>query len=94
MGEKISYKKSKDATSAFNSVKNNITPKTLAKFKVEAKVDYDDSLLRIKAHGKGFEMNFSFDDRSLELDLTLSLILRPLKGKILDMVKRELINVV
>lgn len=94
MSDEIAYKKNKDAVSAFQSVKKSITPATLARFQVEAKVDYDEQALKIKAQGKGFELKFDFKDHALALDIELSLLLRPLKGKILTMLKRELESVV
>ena len=57
---KIHYSKTKDAASAFNLVKENITPETMAKYKVNADFNYDDKNNLISAKGSGFNLKMNF----------------------------------
>jgi hypothetical protein len=94
MSLKVNYEKVSSKAEAYTAVKRHITPELIEKFKVTAKVDYQESKNKIVAVGKGFELNISLLDDCAEATIKLSLILRPLKGKILDGIEKQLKRVV
>jgi hypothetical protein len=94
MSLKVNYEKVTSKSEAYTAVKGHITPELIEKFKVKAKVDYQESKSKIVAIGKGFELNISLLDDCAEATIKLSLLLRPLKGKILDGIEKQLKRVV
>lgn len=94
MAIKASYNKVGDKTAAYQAVKEFITPETLEKWKVKANVDYNDGKQEIHAKGKGFELNINFLDTEAQAELKLSMLLRPLKGKIEENLEKQLKRVV
>jgi len=90
MDAKIGYKKVKSSQEAFASVKAAITPEYIEKFKVKAKINYDEKKKLITASGMGFNLDINFSDKEVALNLKLSLILRPIKGKVLETLEREI----
>jgi hypothetical protein len=90
MGVKINYNKVQDAMAAFDTVKENITPETLEKFKVKAALDYMKEKNQIKASGTGFDLSMKFLDNHAEVDLKLSLLLRPFQDKVLGALEKQL----
>lgn len=86
----VNYNQAKDKDDAFARAKARITPEYVAKFQVKADIDYDESAGKMTAKGKGFTLTLNFDDSSVGVNLDVSLLLRPLKGKIVDKIKREL----
>lgn len=93
MSTKIDYNKVKDAMAAFETVKQNITPETLEKFKVKAALDYLKDKNQINASGTGFDLSMKFLDNHAEVDLKLSLLLRPFKDKVLGALEKQLRNI-
>ncbi len=94
MAIKASYNKVEDKAAAYQAVKEFITPETLEKWKVKADVNYDDGNQEIHAKGKGFELNINFLDTEAQAELKLSMLLRPLKGKIEENLEKQLKRVV
>lgn len=90
----VSYKNVDNKDAAYAAVKEYITPETLDKWKVKADVHYDDGGQKINAKGKGFELNINFLDTQAQAELNLSLLLRPLKGKIEEGLEKQLKKVV
>lgn len=87
MSLKISYQNATTKEEAFNSVKNSINAETLEKFKVSADVDADDISKTIRAKGTGFKLDMVFYDDAVEIDLDLSMMLKPFKGKVLGTIE-------
>jgi hypothetical protein len=94
MAIKVNYSNSADKAAAYQAVKTYITPETLEKWKVKADITYEDQGQMIKAKGAGFELNINFLDTHAEATLNLSLLLRPLKGKIEESLEKQLKRVV
>ena len=94
MAIKVSYTNVEDKSAAYAAVKEYITPETLEKWKVKADVNYDDGGQKINAKGKGFELNINFLDTEAQAELKLSLLLKPLKGKIEEGLEKQLRRVV
>jgi hypothetical protein len=90
MDKSIVYKKSKNAAEAYTNVKGAVTPEYIEKFKVSAKIKYDEKKKLIIADGTGFTLEISFTEKEVGLNLKLSLILRPIKGKVLETLEREI----
>ena len=89
---KVDFSKTKNKEQAYAAVKEAITPELIEKFKVKAKLDYTDD--KITASGKGFKLNMIFNDSCCEVKTDLSLIMRPLKGKILEQIEKQLKRVI
>lgn len=94
MSINVNYTNAKDKEHAYQSVKEYITPATLEKWKVNADIKYDDSGRKINAKGKGFELIINFLDTQVQAELNLSLLLRPLKGKIEESLEKQIRKVV
>ena len=88
MDLKLNYKNAKSKNEAFKIIKDNITPEEIKKFKVNADLSYSPDDL-ITATGKGFSLDMAFSEDYVGIKLTLSLLLRPLRGKILDSIERK-----
>lgn len=94
MGVEVEYTKVSNSDEAWEAVKGAITPQMMERFKVKAKIDYKEADKSIKAKGKGFELNIDLLDDKATAGLTLSLLLKPLKGKILEGIEKQLKRVV
>lgn len=94
MAIKVSYTNVDSKDAAYTAVKQYITPETLEKWKVKADVNYDDGNQKINAKGKGFELSINFLDTEAQAELNLSMLLRPLKGKIEEGLEKQLRRVV
>lgn len=94
MSLKVNYNKVSTKEEAYAAVKGHITPELMEKFKVKAKVDYNEFAHKIVANGKGFELNIELLDDHVTATIKLSLVLRPLKGKVLDGIEKQLKHVV
>jgi hypothetical protein len=90
----VNYDKSQDKDEAFTNVKGLVTPQLMEKFQVKAQVDYNESDKVITAKGKGFELVCHFNDSACELDLKLSLMLKPFKNKVLEGLSRQVKKVI
>lgn len=88
----IPYKKCKDPKEAYTLVKSSVTDEYVSQFKVKANIHYLDGKNLIEATGKGFNLRISFKDSFCEIQLKLSLILRPLGKTVLNSIEKELKN--
>ncbi|MBT7610960.1 MAG: hypothetical protein HN576_14455 [Bacteriovoracaceae bacterium] len=87
---KINYEKAKTQTEAFDLAINQITDEYIAKFNVKADVSYNKDEGTIKAKGKGFTLILNFDDNSVTIDLKLSFLLKPLRGKLMGTIENKI----
>lgn len=94
MSVKINYSKVDNPQDAYAKVKENITPETMERYKVNASFDYNDSANKIKAKGKGFELNMDFHSDHATINLELSFLLKAFKQKILDSLERQIGKVI
>ena len=94
MDLRIPYGKVTNKEEAYSVVKKNITPQTMERFKVKAELDYNDQARCIMAKGPGFTMNLTFEDSQACIKLDLSLLLRPLKNKVLQTLEKQLKSVI
>ncbi|MCT4640874.1 MAG: polyhydroxyalkanoic acid system family protein [Bacteriovoracaceae bacterium] len=78
---------------AYSTVKENITEETIARFKVKADITYQDDSKVIGAKGKGFELKVEFTDDKAIANLDLSFLLKPIKGKIVEGLTKQLSRV-
>ncbi len=92
MDIKVNYDKLDNKNDAYEAVKGAITPELLARFQVKADITYEDD--KISAKGKGFELDLLFDENFCGAKITLSFLLKPLKGKILEGIEKQLKRVV
>lgn len=88
----MQYEKSPSKEEAYNAVKAAVTQQMLAKFKVSASLSYEVDL--IVAKGKGFKLDMAFSEDACLVSLNLSIFLRPLRGKILNTLEKQLKTVV
>ena len=84
----IPYTKSQSAQEAYSIVREKV-PKTLAKWKITADINWDESSERVSAKGKGFAMEMTFEERQVLAEITLSFPLSMLKKTILPALKEE-----
>ena len=94
MSLKLDYSQSRNAEEAYQRVKSNITPETIARYQVSADLQYIDEQKRILADGSGFNLSMEFFETYAEVRLDLSFLLKPLKGKILSGLERQLTRLV
>ena len=88
----VNYEKTNDREEAYKAVKEAITPELLEKFQVKATLEYKDN--EILANGKGFDLLMVFDENSCSVKVTLSFLLKPLKGKVLSSIEKQLKRVI
>jgi len=87
---KIDYNQLANADEAYKKVKELITPEYIQKFQVKADIKYDDSKKLVTAKGSGFTLELCFLEKHCEVDLDLSFLLKPLKGKILEKIEGQI----
>ena len=92
MDLKIPYGSSSKAQ-AFEAAKKMI-PEALAKFGVKADVKIDESAHSLTAKGSGFEANIVFTDADAQVKVDLGFLLKPLKGKVLEALEKQIKKVV
>ncbi|MBY0412555.1 MAG: polyhydroxyalkanoic acid system family protein [Bdellovibrionales bacterium] len=90
MGLKIDYKQLTNSDEAYKKVKELITPEYIQKFQVKADMLYDDAAKKVTAKGAGFKLELCFFDKHCDVDLDLSFLLKPLKGKILEKIEGQI----
>lgn len=90
MAVKINYKQVTTKDEAFQKVKAFITPEYLEKFQMKIDLSFDEVKKVAKATGNGFTLLINFFDTHCEVDLDLSLLLRPLKSKILEKIQSQI----
>lgn len=93
MSIKIDYKQVENKDQAFDAFKENVTPEAIEKYQVKADFDYRKDQNKIQAKGKGFDFTVEFKEDHAALDLNLSFLLKPLKGKILDSLERQITRI-
>jgi hypothetical protein len=86
----VSYNVATNQDEAFTIAKAQITPEYVDKFNVKAEINYDESAGKMEATGKGFTLTLNFDDSKCEVKLKLSILLKPLRKKILGTIERKL----
>lgn len=82
-----------DKTKAYEAAKQ-LVPQALAKFGVKANVANDDARHTLSAKGSGFETTIVFTDTEAQVKVDLGFLLKPLKGKILEALERQIKKVV
>ena len=92
MDNKLEYVNLKSKEEAYQAVKEAVTPEMLARFQVKASLEYKDDL--ISAKGKGFKLDMGFDETGIWYKLDLSFLLKPLKGKILTGIEKQLNRII
>ncbi len=90
MGLKVNYNNATNKEEAYNLAKSAVTPDYVAKFGVKADVTKNDGNYSMVAKGKGFELSLKFEDSYCQVDLDLSFMLKPLKGKILETIESKI----
>lgn len=90
MGMKIHYQSSSSAEEAYTKARKVITPEYIEKFQVKADLTYDDAGKKVTAKGSGFTLVLCFMQDHCDLDLDLSFLLRPLKGKIIEKLEGQI----
>jgi hypothetical protein len=93
MDLKVPYVSGKNAKSCYEEAKT-VVPQALEKFGVKADVKQDDVNHTIKAKGSGFEAQITFADNEAQVKLELGFLLKPLKGKVLEALERQIKKVV
>lgn len=92
MSLKVNYDQLATKEEAYEAVKGAVTPEMLSKFQVKADLDYQTD--KIIASGKGFSLEMSFEETFCEVNIKLSLLLKPLKGKVLEGVEKQLKRII
>ena len=87
---KINYQKVTNAEDAYKTARALITPEYIEKFQVKADLTYDDAAKKVTAKGSGFTLELCFLQDHCDMDLDLSFLLRPLKGKILEKLEGQI----
>lgn len=78
---------------AYDGAKKLI-PDVIQKFGVKADVNCKDTETCITAKGTGFEAKIEFKDTEATVKLDLGFLLKPLKGKILETIEKQIKKVV
>ncbi len=87
---KIKYQKAKNKNDAYELACLEITEDYINKFKIKAEIFYEKKEGVIRAEGKGFTLTLSFGEVEVIVDLKLSFLLKPLRGKILGTVESKI----
>ena len=75
---------------AFVKAKTLITPEYIEKFQVKADIKYDEVAKKVIAKGTGFTLTLMFLEDHCDLDIDLSFLLKPLKGKIMEKIEAQI----
>ncbi|MCB9093912.1 MAG: polyhydroxyalkanoic acid system family protein [Halobacteriovoraceae bacterium] len=86
----ISYHNCTTKDEAYESIKTHITPEVLEKYKVSPSFEYDETNKVISAKGSGFSFSIQFQENEAHGTLELSFLLKPLKGKVMESLERQL----
>lgn len=90
---KVPYTQITDKKAGYEQAKKLI-PDVIAKFGVKAEVKNDDSNTSLTAKGSGFEARIQFTEKEAVVNLDLGFLLKPLKGKILETIEKQIKKVV
>jgi hypothetical protein len=93
MDLKVPYSNITDKKQGFDAAKKLI-PEVIAKFGVKADTKIDDVTNTIDAKGTGFSAMIQFTDKEAVVKVDLSFLLKPLKGKILETIEKQIKKVV
>jgi hypothetical protein len=93
MDLKVPYANITDKKLGYEQAKK-IIPEAVAKFGVKADLKLDDALYALSAKGSGFEAKIEFKDTEAVVTLDLGFLLKPLKGKILETLEKQIKKVV
>ncbi len=93
MDLKVPYANVTDKKQAYEAAKK-LVPEALAKFGVKAEVQQDDGACRLSAKGTGFAAEILFTDADAQLKVDLGFLLKPMKGKVLEVLERQIKKVV
>jgi hypothetical protein len=93
MDLKVPYSKITDGKIGYEQAKHLI-PEVIQKFGVKADVKNDDVANTINAKGTGFDAKIQFTDTEALVKIDLNFLLKPLKGKILETIERQIKKVV
>lgn len=88
----VDYNKVSNKDEAYNAVKEAVTPELLAKFQVKADINYHND--KISAKGKGFKLDIFFNEETCSAKIDLSFLLKPLKGKVLEGIEKQLNRII
>ncbi len=86
----INYVQSADENEAFQRAKAAISTEAIAKYQVQADIEYKEESKSIVAMGKGFKLILDFDKRAAKVSIELAFLLKPLKNKILSSIEKQL----
>ena len=93
MDLKVPYATITNKQQGFDAAKKLI-PEVIAKFGVKADTKIDEVTSTINAKGTGFSANIQFTETEAIVKVDLNFLLKPLKGKILETIERQLKKVV
>jgi hypothetical protein len=93
MDLKVPYAQITDKKQGYEQAKK-VIPEVIAKFGVKADVKTDDSTTTLSAKGSGFEAKIEFKDTEALVKVDLGFLLKPLKGKILETIEKQIKKVV
>jgi hypothetical protein len=93
MDLKVPYSNITDKSKGYESAKSLI-PATIERFGVKAEVKNDDANHTINAKGTGFTAKIEFTETEALVRVDLSFLLKPLKGKILETIEKQIKKVV
>jgi len=93
MDLKVPYANVTDKKVAYEAAKK-LVPEALAKFGVKADVMLDDANTKLSAKGVGFEALIIFSDTEAQLKVDLGFLLKPLKGKVIEVLEKQIKKVV
>ena len=90
---KVPYSQITDKKQGYEQAKKLI-PEVIQKFGVNADVKNDDANTSLSAKGSGFEAKIEFRETEAVVNVDLSFLLKPFKGKILDTIEKQIKKVV
>jgi hypothetical protein len=93
MDLKVPYSNITDKKQGFDAAKKLI-PEVIAKFGVKADTKIDDAQSLIEAKGTGFSAHIKFTETEAQVKVDLNFLLKPLRGKILETIEKQIKKVV
>jgi hypothetical protein len=93
MDLKVPYAQITDKKQGYEQAKK-VIPEVISKFGVKADVKTDDSTTTLSAKGTGFEAKIEFKETEAIVKVDLGFLLKPLKGKILETIEKQIKKVV
>ena len=90
---KVPFAQITDKKQGYEAAKKLI-PETIAKFNVKADIKHDDGAHSMVAKGSGFEAKIQFTDTEAIVNVELGMLLKPFKGKILEVLEKQIKKVV